>query len=159
MEAVYLIKDNTYTVSLCTTKDIYSDYEIVRELVSDTPEDLYKDLMLKSVECELAYRVTDSNGKLGFMYTYIEKCVGYGSAIYSNIPVIGFVCLLKELFNEYPSHKILMVPHRGNIAYLKSMVTGCSLRECHNNENEYLVVKLKDMRVKFKELYFKLGGK
>jgi len=152
----YRIKGNVYKVTRCSLVDIDSDYELVRANVDDCPEDEYKAKMIKSIESGTTYRVIDANGKLGFLYSYIEDKVGYGSAGYNGGLRIGYLCLLKELVKDYPSHKMVMMPHKGNIGYIRSLATNNSIRDCHNG-NGPLVVLISELKAKIDDLWAKLG--
>ena len=156
MSVVYNVKGNTYTVSKCSLSDIDSDYELIRTDVDDCSEEEYKKNMILSVESDVSYRVVDKNGKLGFLYSYIKDGVGNGASTYNGGLHIGFICLLKELVKNYPSHKIIVLPHKGNVGYIRSLVTGYSIRNCHNGVDT-LVIKINELRDKISYLCDKVG--
>jgi len=154
----YSAKGNCYTVVKCTIDDIDRDYELVRKDVDDCPEEDYKDAMRKSVESGVAYRSTDKDGKIAFLYTYIEDGYGRGASIYNGGSPIGLLCVLKTLGEGYPSHVVTMYPHKGNVGYIRSLVLGYSMRNWHNG-NGPLVIKIDELRPKIDKLWAALGVK
>lgn len=157
MEAVYYEKyNNTYKIEECTVDDVDVHYEMVRSLVDDVDEDTYKKNMMLSVQQKLAYKVSINDELTGFMYNKVEGKIGHGVSIYNKGSIVGFILLLKEGFDEFPSHKILMVPHKGNATYLKALTKGYSIRN-YRNHGKPLVVMLSEVREYIKKMYLQMG--
>ena len=89
------------------------------------------------------------------MYNKIKDKKGIGCSIWS-IDARGFMLLLKEMFEDFPSHKVVVMPHKSNAAYLKTMTIGSTIRNYYNLGTP-LVIKISDVDSKIRSLYDKLG--
>ena len=152
----YRIKNNIYTITNCTLTDIDDDYKLIYNDVNDCAEDSYKAAMKRSIKNGIAYRVVDKDGKLGFLYSYMHKGLGYGASVYNGGLRLGFICLLKEFSKNYPSHAMIVSPHNKNVGYIRSLATNNSIRDCHNG-NGPLVVLISELKAKIDDLWAKLG--
>ena len=156
MVAVYLTKQNKqYTVSNCTTDDIDTHFEHVKDLIGDMPVEEYKTRMSTSIAEDLAYKVMLDDICCGFLYVKKLGRGGEGVSIWGNNS-IGFTVLLKEMFEALPFHKVVVEPHTTDIKYIKSLATGTSIRN-HHTAGAPLALHVPTLLEKFKGMYIKLG--
>lgn len=156
MAARYVLSNNTYDIRKCVEADISNHYEVIRHLVDDVPEETYKNSMLKSVLQGYAYCVEKNAVLVGFIYNMCNT-TRYGEAvsIWGN-DVIAFTVMLKEAFEQFPVHKIKVVPHKENVLYLRSLVKPDSIRNWYNYKTS-LVIVIAPLIDKFKKMYLQLG--
>lgn len=155
MAAVYYTKSNKeYIVELCELTDVDNHYDVVRELVNDMDEEEYKNYMRLSIEQGRAYKVT-SGKLLGFLYVRKEVNRWHGASIWIDKDIVAATVLLRTVFDNVEAKKIQFRPHKGQL-YLKSLVTGTSIRLWHFKEH-WLTVVIDEAREKFRKLYTILG--
>lgn len=143
MEAVsYIYKDDTYTLTpILNSNYIDEDYLTVREEVYDTPENVYKDNMLKAVSQGLAFSVYKNTKRIGFVYNYIEDYKYLGACIWLKNDYIGSLVALKTIFDITDAHKLSFTPHYNGIMYFKSMITGSDIRAFYSGQPYVSIIK------------------
>ena len=155
MVAVYYTKSNKeYKVELCELADVDSHYEVVRELVDDMDEEVYKSYMRIAIDQGTAYKVTGDK-LLGFLYVRKEVNRWHGSSIWIDKDIVAATVLLKTVFENVAARKVQFRPHKGEL-YLKSLATGKSIRLWHF-KNHWLTVVIDEARAKFSKIYEALG--
>lgn len=156
MAAVYYTKQaKEYIVSRCTVDEVLEHYSIVEPLVTDVTPIIYKDRMIASIEQGFAFKVTSGEQLLGFLYL-VKNRYGEGVSIWGAGDKIASMLLFKEAFTDFPSHKVIIMPHGDNAAYMKAITLGASIRNFWNHGSEIVVV-LKDADAKFRRMYEQLG--
>lgn len=146
MVAVYYTKQGKqYTVSKCVEEDIPIHYELLRDLVQDTDEKLYKTQMRHAVEQGLALKTEGA-------FLYIHKVINtwLGDSIYGN-DLVGLGLVMKELVSKTGDISIKFNPHKGLLPTMKTLMTKKSIRLKHNG-NEYVRVNTKEVQPKFTKL-------
>jgi len=149
----------TYSVTKCHKSNIPEHYKCVAEYTTDTDPKEYKSRMLKAVgDAGVSYKYKGSDGSFGFMYTYTEvgESSGIAVSIYNSGSLVGFVAMLRTMFEEYPKHSIVMQPHNNNIKVCYSLAEGYSIRDWHIHKSP-LVIMIDKNTAKFKVLYTRLG--
>jgi len=144
-----------YTVAPAQISDVDIHYTYISDVTYDMDELTYKNRMINSIENGYAYKVMNDGKLVGFIYTTIIEKHGEGISIWGGDPIAS-VAMFYEVFTQFPSHKILVVPHTDDAVYLKSLTVGYSIRNYHNHGTP-LVIKISDMTTKFTKLYNQLG--
>jgi hypothetical protein len=145
-----------YSIERCIPRDINIHYVLVKHLITDVSQDEYQNRMQESISQGLAWKGYVDNKLFGFIYNKVEDKIGYGICIYSlfNEPY-GFTLLLKEAFTDFPSHKILVTPHKEMpVTYLRSLTTSMSMKR-YNWYKEPLAIHIETLYKKFERIYNK----
>jgi hypothetical protein len=138
----YTDGNNTYTVRPITdTIMLDIDAHAALAIVNyDNPIEQYREMMLTSIQQELAYEVWKNNERVGYVYNVVKDDVYTGASI----NVKGYEAMaivMKHMFEIYDSHKIVFHPHSTGIDAFKSMLLGTSIRNMHNGSNEVVILK------------------
>ena len=155
MSRVYILEDNTYTVSKCLTEDIEQHYSLVSEFIPNINKTTYTKRMEQSIEQQLAWKVQLNGALVGFIYTICNNGVGEGVSIWGN-NAIAFIPLLKEAFYNYPSHKIQIEPHKNEFVLYKSLLSENSIKNYHTLHTP-LNINLRKIVAKYEDVYTKIG--
>ena len=157
MEVVSYTSDGlTYIVK--PTDSVDKHYEVVRELVTDTPEEVYKAAMYEAVVQGLAYEVTKEDEYVGHFYGSVVDDTYYGNSLYCEHDAVGMVLVLKHIFEIVGSRLVIKFAPHGieGLARFISLATGPSIRIWHNSK-QYVVVTKKDIYEKGEKMYNYLG--
>ena len=127
---MYTSNEFMYGVSLCTNEDVDFHYEKVRVSVTDTPELLYKDCMKLSVAQNTAYKITNQDVLVAFLYVYREGNMFLGTSVWKS-DSIAVIILLKHLLNNSDFISLKTGIHAGSRLYFKSLATESSIKEWH----------------------------
>lgn len=143
--ASYTNKRNLFIVVAVTDPTfVEEDYETVKDLITDTDMELYKQKMYQSVEQGLAYRVYKDNVLTGFVYNIIHNGKYYGASI-KVVDIESTLIALKTMFDIVDYHKIEFLPHTHSLQMFKSMIRGTVIRTFHNRGRGTLSILRSDI--------------
>lgn len=140
VEKQYVCGTDVYRIKPITDPaDVLTDYEKVRSLVTDTPEDEYKEDMYESINQGLAFSVWKNDLRVGCEYNTYRDYRYFGECFYmlGRIPmIIG----LYEAFQIHDNHKIEFAPHEDTLKYFISAAIGHSIRGWHQGERDAIAL-------------------
>lgn len=118
-------------VRVCVLDDVDKHYNLVRPLVVDTDEQVYKAQMVKAIEQGTAFSVLD--GSCFAYYLKDDEYSATGISIYGKGNTIGMTALFLGIFNptrDTTTRKISFYPHTTSaISEYKSLLTIKSIRK------------------------------
>lgn len=118
------------------------DIESVQDIIEGVDIAEYRNKMIQSIIQGYAYALYVNGERKGFFYNTVDdEGRYYGNSIRIDSDIIGVFFMLKQMFDIYPAHKIIFMPHRDNIKYFKSMIRGDKIRAYNVNNTPVTITR------------------
>ena len=155
MVAAYSLNNLRYEVDLAVDSDIDEAYDTVVNIVNDTDKQQYIDNMKRSLRQGYAYKLQYMDQVVAWIWLSKSNGVWYGDMFWGKNAIL--MSLLWRYVNTVTGDiRIRFMPHSDQLAAVKSLATGKSIRLMHNGKS-YVVVDTKELREKCEQIHNKLG--